>query len=318
MNCKLQKGSDIVLGQCMGLQKDEKIVIVTDDKKCDIGKALYEQACKMGNDAVFALIKPRKVSGEEPPELIASMLKDADVGICVTEQSLTHTSARLNAVKEGTRIATMPGVTEEMFSKGPILANYEALQQNTIKLSEKLTKASVCRIVTGGVHELVVNIKDRKGIASTGVYREKGQSGNLPSGEAYIAPIETEANGTFYVDGSVVGVGLLNKPILITVENGIIKSIEGEESNRVEAAIPDNKLSRTIGEVGIGTNEMARITGVILEDEKIYASAHIAFGTNITFGGVLKAPSHIDFVTLKPDIYLDDELIASKGKILVF
>lgn len=317
MRDKLQKGSDIILRQCMGLQAGEKVAIVVDDEKYAIGRALYEQACIMGNDAVIALMKPRSVSGEEPPELIAALMQEADIGICVTSQSLTHTNARLNAVKNGTRIATMPGITEAMFSEGPILADYVLLQENTLKLSEKLTKASVCRIITGDNEELIINIKGRKGVASTGVYTQRGQSGNLPSGEAYIAPIETDANGTFIADGSIVGVGLLKNPIRITLKNGRITAIEGEDSERVEAAIPQNELSRTIGELGIGTNPMARITGVILEDEKIYGSAHVAFGTNTTFGGVLKAPSHIDCVTLKPTIYLDDELIASNGEIVV-
>lgn len=317
MTDNLRNGSDIVLRQCMGLQAGEKVVIITDDDKYTIGRALYDQACAMGNDAVIAVMKPRQVSGEEPPELIASLMREADVGICVTSQSLTHTNARLNAVKNGARIATMPGITEKMFSEGPIMANYTVIHENTVRLSERLTAASVCRIITGGHEELVVNIKGRKGVASTGVYRQKGQSGNLPSGEAYIAPLETEANGSFMVDGSIVGVGLLKSPVIIKLKDGRITAIEGEESGLVEAAIPNNELSRTIGELGIGTNPMARITGVILEDEKIYGSAHIAFGTNTTFGGVLKAPSHIDCVALRPTIYLDDELIAAYGKILI-
>lgn len=314
---KLQKGSEIILRQCMGVEPNERIVIVTDDKKYNIGKALYDQACAMGNDAVITMMKPRGVSGEEPPELISTLLKESDVAICVTSQSLTHTNARLNAVKSGTRIATMPGITEEMFSKGPILADYKSVEEKTIQLTEKLTTASTCRIITGEKHELIINIKNRKGVASTGVYRKKGESGNLPSGEAYSAPIEAEGNGTFYVDGSIVGVGLLKKPILITIENGKIIKIEGEEKEKVEKAIPNNQLSRTIGELGIGTNPMARVTGVILEDEKIYGSAHIAFGTNITFGGILKANSHIDCVTLKPTIYFDDELIVENGQIII-
>lgn len=314
---KLQKGSEIILKQCMGIQTGEKVVVVTDDEKYSLGKAIYDTACTLGSDAVITVMKPRKVSGEEPPELVAAMMREADVVICVTAQSLTHTNARLEAVKRGARIATMPGVTEEMFSKGPILADYIKLQEDTVRLSEMLTAASVCRIITGEKEELVINIKGRKGVASTGVYRDKGQSGNLPSGEAYIAPIETEANGTFMVDGSIVGVGLLKNKILIRIENGRIVSISGEDRELVEAAIPDNRLSRTIGELGIGTNPMAKITGVILEDEKIYGSAHIAFGTNTTFGGILKAPSHIDCVTLKPTIYLDDTLIAADGKITI-
>ena len=76
------------------------------------------------------------------------------------------------------------------------------------------------------------------------------------------------------------------------------------------------KSSRTIGELGIGADSLARLTGVILEDNKIYGSTHIAFGANDDFGGVTKARSHIDRVTPTPEAYLDDVLVAKDGKLL--
>ena len=48
------------------------------------------------------------------------MYKRQDVVVAPTAQSLTHTNARIEAAKAGTRVATMPGITEEMFSKGDV------------------------------------------------------------------------------------------------------------------------------------------------------------------------------------------------------
>ena len=42
------------------------------------------------------------------------------------------------------------------------------------------------------------------GIESTGRYLIKGQSGNLPSGEGYIAPVEDSAYGSILADGSII------------------------------------------------------------------------------------------------------------------
>lgn len=44
----------------------------------------------------------------------------SDVVVCVTEHSLTHTQARMTAAAAGARVATMPGITEEMFLEGAI------------------------------------------------------------------------------------------------------------------------------------------------------------------------------------------------------
>ena len=65
--------------------------------------------------------------------------------------------------------------------------------------------------------------------------------------------------------------------------------------------------------MGIGTNYAARLTGVILEDEKAYQTVHIAFGTNIGFGGTNKADCHIDGIIKNPTLYLDDMLVLKDG-----
>ncbi len=313
----MEAGSEIVLKQCMGVKEGERVLVVTDDNKMDIGLALYRKAQDMGAEAVISVMKPLQVSGQEPPEQVAAAMLQSDVVIAPTTSSITHTNARLTSARKGTRIATMPGITSQMFTRGPIQADYSRIKDMTLRISGMLSSAEECRIITGGKYELVLDISQRQGVASTGIYRDKGQSGNLPSGEAYIAPREHYASGEFLVDGSIVGVGLIKKPVLLTVREGILVGIEGPYAGDVENAIPDHQLSRTLGELGIGTNPLAELTGIILEDEKIYGSVHIAFGTNTTFGGMIKAPSHIDCVTLNPKVLLDGRIILEGGEFIV-
>ncbi|KUK84633.1 MAG: Leucyl aminopeptidase [Synergistales bacterium 58_81] len=78
----------------------------------------------------------------------------------------------------------------------------------------------------------------------------------------------------------------------------------------------DNPLARNLAELGIGTNKKARVTGVILEDEKIYSTVHIALGSNDTFGGTVAAGIHLDGVIKSPELYIDGKLIVSGGEIL--
>lgn len=70
---------------------------------------------------------------------------------------------------------------------------------------------------------------------------------------------------------------------------------------------------RNVAEFGVGTNDKARITGNVLEDEKVYGTIHIAFGSNNTFGGVVAAGVHIDCVVKSPTVYLDDTLLLEEG-----
>lgn len=73
---------------------------------------------------------------------------------------------------------------------------------------------------------------------------------------------------------------------------------------------------RQIAELGIGTNPNARVSGRILEDEKALGTAHVAFGTSASFGGVNDANVHIDGLIRTPTIVLDDELLMRDGTLV--
>lgn len=307
----LKKGCQVVLKDCLAVKENEKVLVVTDDLKLNIGQALYEEAKEMGAEAMLMVMKARKVSGEEPPESVAKAMAEADVVICPTVASLTHTNARINAVKRGTRVATMPGITEEMFAEGAITADYQEVEELTLKLTELLTKAETAKIVKNGC-TLTMNLKGRNGIASTGVYKQPGASGNLPSGEAYIAPLEGTASGEIVIDGSMVGVGKLSKPLHAVISEGKLVKLVGEDADKLNVLFA-NDQNGSVGELGIGTNRNARLCGIILEDEKVYGTIHVAFGTNTSFGGTVKANCHLDGIVLQPDLYLDDKLVLKQG-----
>ncbi|MCZ8515117.1 aminopeptidase [Paenibacillus filicis] len=316
MNQQITEISKNVLRNCLGLRENESFLIVTDDAKKEIADAVYEAGKQLGSEAMMVVMKERQKSGEEPPAAISIAMANADVVLCITEHSLTHTQARKNAVKVGARLATMPGITEDMFLEGAISADYAGVMQLTNEVTERLTKGSKVRIEKEG-HVLTFSIAERQGIPSTGVYVNPGESGNLPSGEAYIAPVEGSGEGQIRIDGSFAGIGKLSAPVLLTVERGRIIRAEGEgpEAEQLLRILGDGD-GRLLGEFGIGTNNKARITGVVLEDEKVYGTIHVAFGSNNTFGGTISAGVHIDGVVTKPNVFIDDVMIMEQGKLI--
>ncbi|MBR3367729.1 MAG: aminopeptidase [Lachnospiraceae bacterium] len=304
-----------IMVKCMAVKPEENVLILTDDSRVKIGEALYEGAKDLGCEAMLMIMKERSVSGEEPPRTVAAAMKAADVVLCPTAQSVTHTIAKVEAQKAGVRVATMPGITEEMFSKGAMTADYDRVLELTNRLTALLDKASTAKVEKNG-YTLILDLTGRPGVPSPGVYRERGQCGNLPSGEAYIAPLEDGVNGEFDVDGSMVGIGKLDSPLHFVVEKGKIVSITGEKSEML-GILTRNDRNRTVAELGIGTNEAAILNGIILEDEKVYGTVHVAFGTNISFGGINKADCHMDGILLRPTLYLDDQLIIRDGKFMI-
>lgn len=312
---QLVKTAEGVLSSCLAVKKGEEVLIVTDDTRREIGEALYEAAGNLGCERLLMVMNERELSGQEPPKAVAAAMKSADVVIAPTAQSLTHTNARIEAARAGTRVATMPGITEEMFSQGAMTADYSKVEELTAVVTEMLSKASVARIEKDG-HVLTINIRGRDGVPSPGVYREPGKCGNLPSGEAYIAPLEDGSEGEMIVDGSMVGIGKLDSPLHMVISGGKLRSVTGEKSENLDVLLK-NETNGTLCELGIGTNEAAVLNGIILEDEKVYGTVHIAFGTNTSFGGVNKAECHMDGIILRPTLYLDDVKVIEDGVFLV-
>ncbi|MDQ0494397.1 aminopeptidase [Paenibacillus brasilensis] len=303
-----------VLQKCLGLTAEETLLVVTDDDKKELGESIYEAGKALGAEAAMMTMKVRSKSGEEPPAPVAEAMLRSDVVVCVTRYSLTHTNARKQAAAAGARLATMPGMTDDMFMNGAIAADYPKVKALTEEVTALLTAAKQVRIEKDG-YSLSFAIEGRNGVPSTGMYLNPGESGNLPSGEAYIAPLEGTAQGQIMVDGSVAGIGALKEPLLLTVQNGRLIAAEGEAGQPLLDMLGEGN-GRMLAEFGIGTNDKARITGVVLEDEKVYGTIHVAFGSNNTFGGTVAAGVHIDGVVQKPDVYLDDCLIMKAGQLL--
>ena len=207
----IQKGARIVISDCLGGKPEETILVVTDPPQRTIGEALYREAVELGLRAHLIVMPVTGRSGAEPTAIVADAMKKADIVVCPTKYSLTHTAARKKACERGARIATMPDITEEMFSHGALTADYREVAALSDRLTAILTAGEMVRIEKDG-RVLELSIRGRKGISSNGLYHVKGSSGNLPTGEAYIAPVEGTAEGVVLVDGSLAEFGVVSGP----------------------------------------------------------------------------------------------------------
>jgi leucyl aminopeptidase (aminopeptidase T) len=305
-----------LLKQNMALKAGEELLVIVDETTLTIGKALFEAGEQLQAKAMLLQMQPTGRSGAEPSKTVAKAMATADVVIAATSDSLSHTKARREASAAGVRIATMPGIKEEMFKGGAMQADYAQVAALARKLAQKLTVAKEAVVEKDGCR-LTMSLEERQGAACTGMCQEKGDFGNLPAGEAFIAPMEGTAEGTVIIDGSFAGLGELAGPLKLTFSRGQLVEVEGLDKERLLDLLGDNPLARNLAELGIGTNEGARIIGVVLEDEKVYGTIHLALGSNDGFGGNVAAGIHVDGIIMNPDLYLDGEHVLGGGKILI-
>ncbi len=301
------------LKNCMDVKKGENVTIVVDAPLKKIGKFFLEAAKEMETEVVLVEFLPRNNNGEEPPVSVADAMKNSDVLLIITSKSLSHTKARHEATKNGARTASMPLVTEEMLLR-TLAIDYTKVKETCDKYAEILNNGSEVRITSPADTDLTFSIENREGQSDGGIFHERAIFGNLPAGEAFIAPVEGTANGKLVIDGSMAGVGLVDEPIIIKVEDGLAVNISGGESAKKLEKIVDKygQKARNIAELGIGLNPAAKLTGFILEDEKILGSCHIALGDNSTFGGKVSVDSHLDGVILNPTLMVDGKEIEIK------
>lgn len=315
---ELYSASQIAIRDCMGAQQDEKILVITDEPLRTLGYSLWKAAKDFGNDVLLTEILPRKSNGEEPPPEVAELMKRFDVAFCPTSKSLTHTDARRAASALGVRIATLPGVTEEIMVRC-MNADYNAIAKRTHVLCAMMEKTSVIRVTSPAGTDVSMPIRGRTAHASSGLFREKGQSGNLPTGEAYLAPLEHQSNGVVVVDGSFATVGIVKTPIRIVVKDGYATEISGgAEAEQLKKLLePHGRDAYNVAEFGIGTNDRAIITGKIIEDEKVMGTIHIAFGDNKSMGGTVRVASHLDGLVKQPTVWFDGTMIMKDGKFII-
>ncbi len=315
MSADLDRAVAAVVRDCLAVKEGEDVLVVCNPATQKMGELLRGEAADVGAEAVLAVMSERASHAAEPPATVAEAMAAADVLLAPTVQSLSHTAARKRASENGARAATLPGVTEDMLAR-VMSADMEGLRKKGHAVADALEGASEAHITDANGTDLRLDLSGREAIPDAGELTEPGAFGNLPCGEGFISP--KDGNGTLVIDGSMAGVGLVDEPVVLVVEGGHLTSARGGQGMAFMELLTEHGDDGTnIAELGVGTNEKAKLTGEILEDEKILGTCHIAFGASAGIGGTVQVPVHLDCVVMKPTLELDGEAIVRDGELLI-
>jgi leucyl aminopeptidase (aminopeptidase T) len=295
-----------VFEKALKLEDNQSCLIITDKNKRSIANVFYDYAFqKTGEKARLIEIPAGTRPGGNPPsEVIVQMLL-YDVEFLITTYSLSHTTARRNASKNGIRIASMPDITEDIINRCFDI-DYDALKSRCGKLHQIIAAASEIKIRTEKGTDLTIKRGSNEVFGLNGAdLSTHGAFGNLPDGEISFAP--ADASGVCFIDASVSGIGKLDEPIKVVFENSKAVAIEGAKGPQLKEILDIvGPGAYMIAELGVGANDKAIISGRTLEDEKSLGTAHIAFGNNLSFGGKNDVPLHIDGVMRDAEVYVDN------------
>jgi leucyl aminopeptidase (aminopeptidase T) len=308
-------GAKTAVEVCMDVKPEETVLVMTDTGKVKIAEAFAYASSALGATTVVSVMKPLERSGLEPPKPVREAMKASDVVLIPTSTSFSHTDARREASKSGARIASMPGITEDMMSVGGLTADYHEVERLTNLVSDVLDKGKIVKIVTPSGTNLKMSIDGRTCLRDTGIYHKAPNDwGNLPAGEACLAPVEGTTQGILVIDSMGHTV---TQPVHVTMKDGWAVRFEGPDAKRLESSLRRGDANAfNVGELGVGTNAKARLSGAVLEDEKVLGTVHVALGDNSSYpGGHSKSNIHMDGILLEPTVKVDGRLLLEKGKL---
>jgi aminopeptidase len=293
----------------LDLVPGDRVLVVTDKETESCGRAYGAGAaglgCKVDN---YILPEEQRPLLKMPDEML-TLLDGHTVVINALSGNSDEIPFRiqwLNAVEATGRVRMghSPGIDEDMMVNGPLNIDYALLRTRAEKLITAFTDAVSVRITSDAGTDLHVDISGRPFLSD--VHATEGAAVNLPCGEIYCAPVETAANGMLIVDGCFGDHGVVSTPVAITVKGGQAIDVSGENQHEVDLInrlMDTDENARTIAELGIGINPGARLTPRMLESEKAFRTAHIAFGSNEGMpGGCSISAMHMDYLFHAPNM----------------
>lgn len=239
---------------------------------------------------------------ERAREIVLNHREDvAGVIVALSNNSTSHTRYRALACAAGCRFASLPHFDPDMFYTS-MTVDWTTLATRTASLVEAVNRAEWMRVTTPNGTDMMICKQGRDAEGDDGLLTAPGSFGNLPAGEAYLAPLEGKSHGTMVIEWGPTR--KLDEPLRLTVENGVVVQMEGDDPHRgrLEGKFAENANCRNIAELGIGTNDKATRPDNVLEAEKILGTIHIALGDNTGFGGSISAPFHEDYVFYQPTL----------------
>ncbi len=220
-----------------------------------------------------------------------------------------------------------------------MIVPHSTLKASTARLARKLKGKDILHLTDGKGTDFTCKIAGRRINEDDGVVDDhdiemNDLGNNLPAGELFIAPHEDFGEGSLHCPITIDPfTNKIVRDVTLNFKDGRLlldecrAGVNGDQMIdtfkqclKIDEKQEDKVRTTNIAELGIGCNTaIDQAIGYILTDEKLGGSIHLAFGSNISYGGTSKSSIHWDFVTdptATIKIKDTEELIMKDGKIL--
>lgn len=325
---ELGKAADTLVDRLFRLKQDECFVITADtESDWQVVTATARAAFARGaKPMVILTASPLGVGKAADPMLplgpLSAALKEADAWVEFNNQWLLYSTPFDIAIKENPRLRhlCLVGMNADMMVRCIGRVDFPVLEEFQKTLTGMLDAAKHSRITTpsgGDVrfdHAADVPTRCRLGYAHA-------PSSEMLAGQISQTPVFASIEGTIVFDGAVTPpCGKLDQPIVLSVEAGAVVKVEGgPEARQFEAWMDSygHPQMRKLAHISYGCNPGAKLTGDILEDERVWGATEWGIGnvgaSTLPPDGI-PAPSHSDGICLNSSVWLDGQQILDQGR----
>ena len=330
VSAELLPGARNAVETCLNVQAGERVALIADQPSREVAASLAEVLAQRGAQWTGLLVEDvaARPVVEVPRELLQA-LENAEVGILCMQPMPGELPTRMAIVRvverRRIRYAHMVGVTAEIMQQG-MRTDYRRVDRLSDRLRERMKSASTLRVQTEAGTEFTASFNPALDWVKTSGLISPQYWSNLPAGEVFTTPARVD--GRFVCDGTAGDYfnqkygDLQRTPLVLEIVAGRLvraecarKKLEGEFWEYTHT----DENSDRVGELAFGTNlGLSEMIGILLQDEKL-PGVHIAFGDpygNQTHAD-WKSKTHVDVLTRKCDVWIDEEPVIEKGRYLL-
>jgi len=324
---ELGKAADIVARDLFALKPGETFVI-TADTECDprVIDATAQAAFAIGAKPMVIWTASPLGVGEAadpmlPVEALTGALMGADAWVEYNNQWLLYSTPYNTAMKQNKKLRhlNLVGMNPDMMIRCIGRIDFAALQEFQETFSAMLTEAKHVRITTQAGEDVEFDHAPNLSIRCRMGYAHKPGSAML-AGQISSTPDFDSINGTIVFDGSLVPpCDKLEEPIRLTIEAGTIVKVEGgAQAREFETWMNsfNHPQMKRLAHLSYGVNPGAKLTGDIVEDERVWGSTEWGIGSvpgTIVPPDGFPAPSHCDGICMNSSVWLDGKQVLDTG-----
>ncbi len=314
---KPEKSAQAVINRCLEVKKGESVLILVTEPYLDIAQLLYQE-CLKKTKYTYIFFLPKNFYRDGIHSSVTNFLQDMDVIIAVTTPSISPMEARIKANQTGARIVSLPNITKQTFTR---FANtdFKKISRLSKKLSDILSIAKIVNVFSANGTSLQIPIENHHGYAETGLINLPGTFSHLPAGVACITPEAGKTEGELVIDSGMKYDREDPEKLILNIREGRAARIKGGHSAkqlRQKLARLGSK-SRYVVEFGIGTNDVAKICGSPMEDEKVLGNIYIRLGHNSINDEISEMDMSLHGVVYKATVEVKGKRIIDKGRLLL-